>query len=141
MYNKMIPIWSRSPFIPCNFVLVPNFMLYEKINSPHTYRGLHNHSYLKSLKRKKVFTTEDAYKIGEKLGIYWMTSPFDVDQYRMGLDVELEHGLIDPLTNVSGDDPIITGKIALAHLNEFPDYYTRLSKMEAQAEKYWENKK
>ena len=43
------------------------------------------------------------------------------------MDVELEHGLHDQLTNVTQDDPLITGKIALAHLNEFPDYYTRLA--------------
>ena len=81
---------------------------------------------------KKRFTTEEAKKIGEKLGIDW--SEYDVEQYRMGLDVELEHGLVDSHTNVTNDDPIITGKIALAHLNEFPDYYTRLYKMEKEAE-------
>ena len=52
----------------------------------------------------------------------------------MGLDVELEHGRHDPATDVTGDDPVTTGKIALAHLNEFPDYYTRLARMEADAE-------
>ena len=56
----------------------------------------------------------------------------------MGLDVELEHGVRDPATNVSDDDEITTGKIALAHLNEFPDYYTRLASMESEAERYWE---
>jgi len=81
---------------------------------------------------KKHFTTEEAKKIGESLDIDW--SQFDVEQYRMGLDVELEHGLVDPHTNVTNDDPIMTGKIALAHLNEFPDYYTRLEKMEREAE-------
>jgi hypothetical protein len=81
---------------------------------------------------KKRFTTEEAKQIGGKLGIDW--SKFDVEQYRMGLDVELEHGTVDPHTNVTNDDPIMTGKIALAHLNEFPDYYTRLDKMEKEAE-------
>ena len=81
---------------------------------------------------EKHFTTEEAKRIGEALGIDW--SKFNVEQYRMGLDVELEHGLVDPHTNVTNDDPIITGKIALAHLNEFPDYYTRLEKMEREAE-------
>jgi hypothetical protein len=65
------------------------------------------------------------------LGVDW--SRFDVKQFRIGLDVELEHGLRDAATNVTGDDPILTGKIALAHLNEFADYYTRLAKMERQA--------
>ena len=81
---------------------------------------------------KKHFTTEEAKRIGEALGIDW--SKFDVEQYRMGLDVELEHGLVDSHTNVTNDDPMLTGKIALAHLNEFPDYYTRLEKMEREAE-------
>ena len=81
---------------------------------------------------KKHFTAEEAKQIGEALDIDW--SKFDSEQYRMGLDVELEHGLIDPATNVTSDDPITTGKIALAHLNEFPDYYTRLEKMEKEAE-------
>jgi len=81
---------------------------------------------------KKHFTIEEAREIGESLGIDW--SKFDVEQYRMGLDVELEHGLVDPHTNVTNDDQVMTGKIALAHLNEFPDYYTRLEKMEREAE-------
>jgi len=81
---------------------------------------------------KKYFTNEDAKRIGETIGIDW--SKFDVDQFRMGLDIELEHGLVDPNTNVTDDDEIITGKIALAHLNEFSDYYTRLEKMEREAE-------
>jgi hypothetical protein len=81
---------------------------------------------------KKHFTAEEAMKIGEALGIDW--TRFDVEQYRMGMDVELEHGKVDPHTNVTDDDPMITGKIALAHLNEFADYYTRLEKMEREAE-------
>jgi hypothetical protein len=84
---------------------------------------------------KKHFTTEEADRIGKSLGITW--SEFDVEQFRMGLDVELEHGLEDPVTNVTNSDPMITGKIALAHLNEFPDYYTRLEKMEREAEVFW----
>jgi hypothetical protein len=80
----------------------------------------------------KHFTTEQAKEIGEALGIDW--SRFDVEQFRMGMDVELEHGSRDPSTDVTGNDPVLTGKIALAHLNEFPDYYTRLNKMEREAE-------
>lgn len=81
---------------------------------------------------KKSFTAEEAKKIGEQLGIDWVN--FDVEQFRMGMDIELEHGLIDPITNVTNSDPLTTGKIALAHLNELPDYYTRLAKMEAEGE-------
>jgi hypothetical protein len=79
------------------------------------------------------FTAEEARRVGVQIGIDWSTSPFDVEQFRMGMDVELEHGLHDAATDVTGDDPVITGKIALAHLNEFPDYYTRLERMEEEA--------
>jgi len=81
-----------------------------------------------------MFSIEDARKIGETLGIDWASSSFGVEQYLAGLKVELEHGRRDPKTDVTHDDPITTGKIALAHLNEFPDYYTRLAKMEKEAE-------
>ena len=64
---------------------------------------------------------------------------FDLEQFRAGMDVEFEHGSHDPQTDVTGDDPIVTGKIALAHMKEFPDYYTRLQKMEKEAEAYWES--
>ena len=84
--------------------------------------------------KTRRFTTEEVKRIGETLGIDW--SKFDVEQFRMGLDVELEHGTIDPATDVTHDDPILTGKIALAHLNEFPDYYTRLARMEQEAEQF-----
>jgi hypothetical protein len=83
------------------------------------------------------FTTAEATAIGERIGIDWDSSRFDVEQLRMGLGVELEHGRQDPITNVTDDDELTTGKIAWAHLNEFPDYYTRLAKMEAEAERYW----
>jgi len=82
-----------------------------------------------------VFTAEEAKAIGEKLGLKW--DKFDVDQFRRGMDVELEHGTRDSLTNVTNDDPLTIGKIALAHLNEFSDYYDRLEKMEREAEEFW----
>ena len=82
---------------------------------------------------RKEFSAGEARQIGEQIGIDWDSSPFDVDQIRRGMNVELEHGLHDLMTNVTGDEPIVTGKIALAHLKEFPDYYTRLAKMEAEA--------
>ena len=81
------------------------------------------------------FTADDARAIGEEIGIDWDISPFDVEQFRVGMTVELEHGLRDERTNVSNDDPHVTAKIALAHLNEFPDYYTRLERMEEEAKR------
>ena len=87
------------------------------------------------MSNKKSFSFDEAKKIGEQLGIKW--DKFDVEQFRMGMDVELEHGLISPETNVTDDDPLTTGKIALAHLEEFSDYYDRLEKMENEADKFW----
>jgi hypothetical protein len=86
---------------------------------------------------QQTFSTDTARRIGERIGIDWRDARFDVEQFRSGLDVELEHGRRDPETNVTDDDELMTGKIAWAHLNEFPDYYTRLEKMEAEAEEYW----
>jgi len=84
------------------------------------------------MNRKRQFSTEEARTIGMQLKIDW--SQIDLEQFRRGLEVELEHGAKDPATNVTGDDLLITGKIAWAHLKEIRDYYTRLDKMEAEAE-------
>jgi hypothetical protein len=80
----------------------------------------------------RQFSTDEARSIGDRIGVDW--SRTDLEQFRLGLAVELEHGLRDPATNVTDDDEATTGKIALAHLNEIPDYYTRLLRMEAEAE-------
>jgi hypothetical protein len=90
---------------------------------------------VRRMSTRTTFTTDEARRVGEQVGIEWDNAPFDVEQFRSGLDVELEHGLHDRSTNVTDDDPIVTGKIALAHLNEFPDYYTRLERMEAEAKR------
>jgi hypothetical protein len=89
------------------------------------------HLETEKMSSQKSFTTEEAREIGKKLGITW--DRFDVEQFRLGLEVELEHGLHDLATNVTNNDPVLTGKIALAHLNEFADYYSRLQKMEREA--------
>lgn len=88
---------------------------------------------------KKSFTTEEAKAVGDKIGVDW--SKYDLEWFRKGMDVELEHGLVDEQTNVTNDDPLMTGKIALAHIKEFADYYQRLAAMEVEAEKYWEGTK
>ena len=79
------------------------------------------------------FSREQAAAIAAELGLDFEAEPFDLEQFFMGVNVELEHGTRDPETNVTGDDAITTGKIALAHLREIPDYYTRLAAMEADA--------
>ena len=86
------------------------------------------------MEERTRFTSDEARRLGSGLGVRWSDSPFDVEQLRRGLDVELEHGRQIQDTNVTNDDPQITAKIALAHLRELPDYYTRLARMEAEAE-------
>ena len=88
---------------------------------------------------KISFDVSEAKQIGEQLGVDW--TKFDVNQFHSGMNVELEHGTVDSNTNVTNDDALVTGKIALAHLNEFPDYYDRLEKMEKEADAFWEGKK
>jgi hypothetical protein len=86
-----------------------------------------------TLATKRSFTTEEAVAIATELVIDFDALGCDLEQFRIGLDVELEHGPRDPETDVSGNDPVVTGKIALAHLVEFPDYYTRLAVLEREA--------
>ena len=87
---------------------------------------------------KRDVAAAEAKRIGDALGLDW--DKVNLEQFRIGLEVELEHGTRDPETNVTDDDMLLTGKIALAHIREFPDYYTRLEKMEAEAEEYWADK-
>ena len=90
------------------------------------------------MSKKRILTLDQAKAIGKQLGINW--NKFDVEQFRAGFGVELEHGTINQRTNVTNDDPLMTGKIALAHLTEFPDYYTRLAKLEEEAKSFWDSK-
>ena len=76
-------------------------------------------------------TTGEARRVGDALKVDW--NQIDLEQFRRGMDVEFEHGAHDPQTDVTHDDPVVTGKIALAHLKEFPDYYVRLQRMEEEA--------
>jgi Protein of unknown function (DUF5661) len=85
------------------------------------------------MSEKRRTTVEEAKRVGDEIGVDW--SRFDLEQFRRGMDVEFEHGSHDPQTDVTHDDPIVTGKIALAHMKEFPDYYERLDRMEAEAER------
>jgi hypothetical protein len=80
-------------------------------------------------------STEEAKRVGDEIGVDW--DRYDLEQFRAGMDVEYEHGTRDPQTDVTGDDPVTTGKIALAHMKEFPDYYERLERMEREAEEHW----
>jgi len=90
------------------------------------------------MQSKRTISTDEAKAVGASLGLDWKR--VDLQQFRRGLEVELEHGARDPETNVTNDDPLLTGKIAWAHLKEFPDYYTRLDKLELEAEAYWRSR-
>ncbi|MED3652076.1 MULTISPECIES: DUF5661 family protein [Heyndrickxia] len=105
--------------------------LYPTTGSPNWYRNN------RSATKVRSFSKEEAAAIALLLGIDFNKSKFDLDEFWMGVNTELEHGKISIQTNVTGDDPIITGKIALAHLNEFPDYYKRLKVLEEEAKAYW----
>ena len=91
------------------------------------------------MENKRRIGAEEAQQLGVTLGIDW--KKIDLEQFRRGLEVELEHGARDPETNVTNDDFTLTGKIAWAHLKEFPDYYTRLDKLEAEADAYWASRR
>lgn len=82
---------------------------------------------------KRAYSLKEASAVARRLKIDFAEVPFDLAQFHAGLNVEAEHGRVDQQTNVTDDEPLTTGKIALAHLNEIPDYYTRLKKMEADA--------
>jgi len=86
----------------------------------------------------KNISKQDAKDIGGNLGINW--KEVNLDEFTKGIIVEFEHGSRYPETNVTNDNKEMTGKIAWAHLKEFPDYYSRLEKMEAEAEEFWKNK-
>ena len=88
---------------------------------------IHDHD---DARARRGFTEMQTRAIAALIGLDLNGAAFDVDMFRRGLDVELEHGRHDPQTNVTDDDPLITGKIAWAHLKELPDYYDRLEILE-----------
>jgi hypothetical protein len=122
--------WDEEPFDEHeDFSDFDDYNYYNDLDEAE-HSGLDMYREIGATMPKKSFTLQEAIEIGQTLGINWETSPFTPEQFRMGLDVELEHGRRDPETNVTRDDPILTGKIALAHLREFPDYYDRLKMIE-----------
>ena len=88
---------------------------------------------------RREFSTAETETLGRQIGVDWERIP--MEEFRRGLSVELEHGTRDPQTDVTNDDLVVTAKIALAHLKEFPDYYTRLARMEREADEYWARQK
>ena len=86
----------------------------------------------------KKLTSKDAKEIGDAIGINW--NEVSLDEFTKGINVEFEHGSKYPKTNITKNDKKMTGKIAWAHLKEFPDYFTRLAKMEKEATEFWKKK-
>jgi len=86
----------------------------------------------------KKLDSKDAKVIGEEIGIDW--NEVKLEEFTIGVNIEFEHGTKFPETNVTDNDKNMTGKIAWAHLKEFPDYYTRLEKLEKTAREFWKGK-
>lgn len=86
----------------------------------------------------KIINARNAKEIGENIGIDW--NDVKLEEFTKGINVEFEHGKKFPETNVTNDDKVLTGKIAWAHLKEFPDYYSRLANLEIEAGEYWKSK-
>jgi hypothetical protein len=110
---------------------IPDLETAAKNDPPHS-------PILADMTEQRRTSTEEAKRVGDEIGVDW--ERFDLEQFRAGMDVEYEHGSHDPQTDVTHDDPIVTGKIALAHMKEFPDYYERLERMESEAERDWAGK-
>lgn len=121
-----------------NYGMVFNHSPNENLLNKFPTRLILENTSSNSLNRVKTeFTKNEAGAIALLLGIDFTKNKFDLDEFWMGVNTELEHGKQSTQTNVTGDDPLVTGKIALAHLNEFPDYYQRLKVLEEEAKAYW----
>lgn len=83
------------------------------------------------------FSKEEALRVARLLCVNVNSPCFDLDEFWRGMNVELEHGTVDPLTNITNNDPLTTGKIVLVHVNQLPDYYTRLEQMLRDGREYW----
>ena len=68
-----------------------------------------------------MFNIYDAVNASNELNIVF--DKFSINDFLTGINIELENGSVNPITNVTNDDLLMTSKIALAHLNEFPNYY------------------
>lgn len=70
-----------------------------------------------------MFNMKDALYAASLLNVKF--DKFTKEEFLDGINIELEHGFVNPETNVTNNDLIATSKIALAHLNEFPNYYNK----------------
>jgi hypothetical protein len=86
------------------------------------------------MKKRKRISSDEAKRIGESLHIDW--DQVDFDQFRQDLLGNSHRGFMDPETGPTYDGVLLTGKIVLSHMQEFPDYFTRLAKLKAEASEY-----
>ena len=86
------------------------------------------------MKKRKQISLDDAKRIGDSLYIDW--NQIDLEQFRQGLMGDPKQGTMDPETGPAYDGVFLTGKVVLAHIQEFPDYFTRLAKLKAEADEY-----
>jgi hypothetical protein len=86
------------------------------------------------MKKRKQISSDEAKRIGEALHVDW--EQVDLEQFRQGLMGEHEQAAIDPETGLTYEGVLLTGKVVLAHMQEFPDYFTRLAKLKEEVDEY-----
>jgi uncharacterized protein DUF5661 len=86
------------------------------------------------MKKRKQISTADARRVGESLHIDW--EQVNLEEFRQGLMGNHKPGAIDPETGLAYESVLLTGKIVLAHIEEFPDYFTRLAKLKEEVDEY-----
>lgn len=87
------------------------------------------------MKNRKQISSEEAQRIGESLHLDW--DRIDLEQFRQGLMGEVDQANMDPETGRTYDSILLSGKLVVAHMQEFPDYFTRLEKLKAEADEHW----
>ena len=86
------------------------------------------------MKKRKQISSEEARRIGESLHIDW--DQVDLEQFRQDLMGDQKQETTDPETGLIYDGVLLSGKIVMAHIQEFPDYFTRLAKLKMEVDEY-----
>ena len=86
------------------------------------------------MKKRKQISSDEARRIGEALHLDW--DRIDLEQFRQGLMGEVDQANMDPETGRTYDSVLLSGKLVVAHMQEFPDYFTRLEKLKAEADRH-----
>ncbi len=86
------------------------------------------------MKKRKQISSEEARRIGDALHIDW--DQVGLEQFRRDLMGARKQSASDPEIDPAYDGVLLSGKIVLAHMQEFPDYFNRLQKLKAEADEY-----